>query len=227
MGAIATATMLLAAPSAASAVTGAISAPCYTHIPTVGSAPVVVNLAGGTPGAGFIVAATGPTGGVGSAGSATGTFDPAGNGSAAITDVSPPSGSIDPIAGEPIVLSVKDFGTGAAAVDVPIGQTLVTNLAMTIALKPRSIRAHRTVKVSGTPFAGLAMYGFITKGTNPKVLRRVSLGTGDGCGYTSAKVIVAPKSFKPGTYRLYVNPGTKLDKPKSIFRSFKISRSLF
>lgn len=224
LGALAGAAMLLAAPVAASAATGTVAKPCYTHVPAKTSEPIVVALTGGTPGAGFVVAATAPGKGSGSAGSASGNFDAAGNGTATISDVFPPSGSIGPLKGDPIVLSVADFGAGG--VDMPFGQTLITNLAIDVSTKPRSPRAKRSIKVSGTPFAGQELYGFVVKGSNPKILRKIKLGTADGCGYLSAKGVVAPKSFRRGTYRLYVNAGPTLNKALSIGFSFRITRSL-
>jgi hypothetical protein len=226
LGVAASAALLLAAPAAASAVTGAISKPCYTHIPTKGTEPVIVSLAGGTPGAGFVIAATVPGKGLGSAGSNSGNFDAAGNAVTQITDVFPPSGSIDPIKGEAIVITVKDFGV-PAVVDTLIGTTLITNLTMDVSTTPKSPRKKRAITVSGTPFAGQALYGFVVKGTGKKVLRRVSLGTADGCGYVRAKGVVAPKNFRTGTYRFYVNAGKTLNKPLGIYTSFRISRSLF
>lgn len=226
LGVAAGAALLLAAPAAASAVTGTIAKPCYSHIPTKGTEPIVVTLAAGTPGAGFVVAATVPGKGLGSAGSASGNFDAAGNAVTQISDVFPPSGSIDPIKGEPIVITVKDFGV-PAVVDNPIGTTLITNLSMDVSSSPRSPRAHRKITVSGTPFAGRAVYGFVVKGTSKHVLRRISLGAADGCGYVSAKGIVAPKSYRKGTYRFYINAGPTLNKPLALFSTFRISSRLF
>lgn len=213
---------LLAVPAGASAVTATFNQPCYTHIPTQGSQPIVVSLTGGTPGANFLVSATVPGKGTGSAGSANGTFDAAGNGTAAITDVSPPSGTIDATRGQRVDLSVADFGAGGT--DVPIGSTLVTNLSMTVSSKPVSPRARRLVRVSGTPFAGQHVYGFVTKPHGNRVLRRVALGRGDVCGYTQAKAIVAPSDFRVGTYRFYINAGKKLNKRKAIYSAFQIFR---
>jgi hypothetical protein len=207
---------------ASAAVTGTVSKPCYLHVPVKGSEPIVVTLAGGTPGANFIVKATSPGKGIGSAGFVNGTFDAAGNATAAVADVFPPSGSIGPIKGEPLVLTVQDFGTGTGAVDVPIAQTLITNFAMEVSAKPRSPRKARAVTVSGTIFAGQKLYGFVVKGTNPKVLRRLSLGTADGCGYLKSKGVVAPKGFRRGSYRFYVNAGPKLNKALAIGSGFRI-----
>jgi hypothetical protein len=207
---------------ASAAVTGTISKPCYLHVPTKGSEPIVVTLAGGTPGAHFIVSATAPGKGLGSAGFVDGTFDAAGNGTAQVADVFPPSGSIGPIKGEQLDISVRDFGAGAASVDVPIGPTLITNFAMDVSSTPRSPRKRRAITVSGTLFANQKLYGFVVKGTNPKVLRRLSLGTADGCGYVTSKGVVAPKSFKRGSYRFYVNAGRKLNKALAVGSSFRI-----
>ncbi|MEA2194881.1 MAG: hypothetical protein QOG42_1315 [Solirubrobacteraceae bacterium] len=220
-GAVAGAVLLLAIPGVASAVTGSVAKPCVSHIPTKGSEPIVVTLAGGTPGADFQVAATIAGKGRGSAGSTTGTFDAAGNGTAAITDVFPPSGSIDPIRGEPVAISAMDFGA-PGAVDTPIGATLVTNLALDVALKPRRPSAKRTITVSGTPFAGRQVYGFVVRGSGRKVLKRISLGTADGCGYARAKAVVAPKHYRHGNYRLYVNAGPTLNKDYALGFGFRI-----
>jgi hypothetical protein len=225
LGVVAGAAVLLATPAAASAVTGTISKPCYSHVPTKGTEPIDITLAGGTPGAGFVIAASAPGKGLGSAGSASGNFDAAGNAITQITDVFPPSGSINPIKGEPIVITVKDFGAGA--VDTLIGQTLITNLTMDVSSTPRSPRAHRKISASGLLFAGVPVYGFVVKGTSKKILRRISLGTGDACGYVSAKGVVAPKSFKTGSYRLYINAGSKLNKPLALYSTFRLTRSLF
>jgi hypothetical protein len=207
---------------ASAAVTGTVSKPCYLHVPTAGSEPIVVALAGGTPGAHFIVKATSPGKGLGSAGFIDGTFDGAGNGTAQLAGVFPPSGEIGPIKGEPLVLTAQDFGTGTSPVDLPVAQTLITNFAMDIASTPRSPRARRAITVSGTIFAGQQLYGFVVKGKNPKVLRRISLGAADGCGYLKSRGVVAPKSFKRGSYRFYVNAGKKLNKPLALGFSFRI-----
>jgi hypothetical protein len=225
LGIVAGATVLLAAPATASAVTGTVTQACYSHVPLHGSDPVVVNLTGGTPGADFLVSATDPGKDPGSAGSTTGTFDAAGNATAQVTDVFPPSGSIDPIKGQAIALSVKDYGE-AAPVDTPLGSTLITNLVMDVSSKPRNPRSARRVTVSGTPFAGKHVYGFVTQGSSNKVLRRFSIGTGNTCGWVSAKAVVAPSPYRTGTFRLYVNAGRKLNKAAALGTAFRISRSI-
>jgi hypothetical protein len=222
IGAATVAALSLAPPSAATAaVTGTISAPCYSHIVAQDTQPVVVGLTGGTPGAGFVMAATAPGKGLGSQGSTSGNFDAAGNAIATIESIFPPSGSIDPLKGDVVAITIKDFGV-TPAVDTLLGQTLITNLGLDVSTTPRNPRAKRTVRVSGTPFAGKKLYGFVVKGTSRKILKRFSIGTGNVCGYASTKAVVAPKTFRHGTYRLYVNAGTKLDKPNAIMSGFRI-----
>ena len=104
--------------------------------------------------------------------------------------------------------------------------TLITNLAMSVATKLVSPRKARRVSFPGTPFAGQKMYGFVVKGANPKIMRRIELGTGNECGFTSAKRIVAPRSFRRGTYRLYVNASPKLNKDLAVAYTFEITRRL-
>jgi hypothetical protein len=216
----------LAVPASAAAVTGTISAPCYTHIPTKGSQPVVVSLTGGTPGAGYVLSATVPGKGTGSAGSTDGNFDAAGNAVAQITDVFPPNGTINPTKGQQIQISVEDFGA-PTPVDTPIGTTLITTLAIDVANKPTNPHKARRVRVSGAPFAGQRVYGFVVKGKSKHVLRRVSLGKANVCGFVSRKVLVAPRPFRYGRFRLYVNAGHKLNKSQALGFSFRIFRRYF
>lgn len=70
------------------------------------------------------------------------------------------------------------------------------------------------------------MYGFVVKGTSRRVLRRIDLGTANGCGFTTKKKIVAPENFAPGTYRLYINAGRSLDKPRAVGTQFRITRTI-
>lgn len=226
LGAAVGAVVSLAVPASAAAVTGTIGAPCYSHVPTAGSQPVVVSLTGGTPGAGYVVAATIPGKGTGSAGSIDGNFDAAGNAVAQITDVFPPNGTINPTKGQPIQLSVQDFGV-AGAPETPLGTTLITNIAMDVSSKPTNPHKRRRVRVSGTPFAGQKVYGFVVKGHSKHVLRRISLGKADVCGFVKRKAVVAPRPFRYGRFRLYVNAGRKLNKSKAIHISFRIFRRYF
>ena len=226
LSAVITAAAALAGPAAASAVTGTLNQPCYTHIPASGSQPIVIALTGGTPGADYEVAATVPGKGLGSAGSGDGTFDASGNATAQITDVSPPSGTIDPTKGQRVDISVQDFGVDGSA-PVPIGSTLITTLSMSVSSKPTNPHSRRAIRVSGAPFANRRIYGFITTVHGSHVLKRIALGRGDVCGFTSTKAVVAPPSFKFGTYRLYVNAGKKLNKKLSLWTTFKIYRRTF
>jgi hypothetical protein len=106
----------------------------------------------------------------------------------------------------------------------PIAHTLVTTLSMSVADRPSNPRARRLVRVSGAPFAHRRVYGFITTTHGKRVLRRIALGRGDVCGFTSAKVVVAPPRFQAGHYRLYVNAGKKLNKRSALWSSFQIYR---
>ena len=218
----------LAAPSAALAVTGSANQQCYSHVPTQGSEPIVVTLSGGTPGADFIVSATVPGGpGVGSAGSADGTYDAAGNGQASITDVSPPSGTINPTKGQTVQLSVESFPPGAPSFTTPLGNVLITNLTVNVASKPLRATKPRWVSVSGTPFANKRLYGFVVKGKSRHVLKRVKLGKGNVCGFTRRKVSLAPRHYHFGRYRLYVNAGRKLNRSHALRYDFRIFRTSF
>jgi hypothetical protein len=220
----AAAVSLVAVPGAASAAPAAtLDRACYAHLPAQGSQPIIANLTGGTPGAGFVFAATGPGKPTGSAGSAAGTFDAAGNATARIDNVAPPSGTTKPTQGQRIYLSVTDSGAGNAV--TPVGTALVTNLAITVSSKPRNPRSRRLVRVSGgSVFAGQSLYGFVVKPGSAHVLRRVRLGKGNACGYVSRRAVVAPGSYRSGSYRLYVNVGRTLRKSRAIGYAFRISR---
>jgi hypothetical protein len=214
-------------PGSALAVTGQADKACYSHVPTKGSEPIVVTLTGGEPGASFLVTASVPGHGWGSAGSAPGTYDAAGNGTVQITDVYPPSGTIDPVRGGKIALSVRSYAS-AGTFDTPLGDVLVTNLAIDVASRPSNPSSRRKVRVSGTPFAHKRLYGFVVRGKKSKhVLRRFSLGRADVCGFAATKAVVAPKGYRTGTYWLYVNAGGKLNRAHSLAYSFRIYRSYF
>ena len=223
--ALAAAAISLAAVPAvgAAAPAATLDRPCYAHVPTQGSQPIVATLTGGTPGAGFVFAATGPGKPTGSAGSVSGTFDAAGNATAQIENVAPPSGTIEPTQGQRVFLSVTDSGAGNAV--TPVGSVLVTNIAITVAATPRNPHSRRLVRVSGgSVFAGQSLYGFVVKPGSSHVLRRVRLGKANACGYVSARAVVAPGSYRSGSYRLYVNAGRSLRKSRAIGYAFRISR---
>jgi hypothetical protein len=225
VGLLAAAGLLVATSSASAAVTATLNQACYTHVPTAGSDPLTATLTGGTPGANFIFSATVPGRGTGSAGFAQGTFDAAGNATASITNVRPQNGTIGPTRGQVVNLSVQDFGVPGSP-EQPVGTATVTNLALNVSSRPRSPRRARTVSVSGTPFANQHLYGFVVKGTSRTVLRRIDLGTANGCGFTTAKKVVAPRTFRPGTYRLYINAGRSLDKARALGTRFRITRTI-
>ncbi|HEY4278195.1 MAG TPA: hypothetical protein VGM91_08255 [Conexibacter sp.] len=215
--------VLIALPSSALALSGGATRRCYSHLPTKGSEPLTVQLSGGTPGADYIVSATVPGKGLGSAGSVDGTFDAAGNALAQIPDVFPPNGTIDPTRGQKVDLSVADYGAGGT--DVPLGDTLITNIALDVANKPTAPTARRAITVSGSPFAGKRVYGFVVKGSkSSRVVRRIPLGSGNVCGYASAKQAVVAPHYALGTYRLYVNAGKKLNKSRALAYQFSITR---
>jgi hypothetical protein len=218
-----------AMPAVASAtVTGVVSQTCYSHVPGRGSQPIIVALTGGTPNAQFILSATAPGKDLASAGSFGGQFDATGSATAELDDVFPPSGAITPLKGQTLNLSVADYGVDPTGkTETPIGKTLITNLAIDVSTKPSNPRRARRVTVSGTPFAGKKLYGFITKRGSKHVLRRFKLGTANVCGYASSKQIVAPPKFKNGHYALYVNAGSKLRPSKSLAYGFRIFTTSF
>ncbi len=211
---------VLALPGSALAVTGAATKPCISRVPTKGGEPLLIALSGGTPNGRYQVAATVPGKGVGSAGSSVGSFDATGSATARIDNPSLPGGTINATAGRKLDLTVQDFTAGTG--EVAIGSVRITNLTVTVANRPRSPRAKRLVRVSGTPFAGKMLYGFVTKPGSGTVLRRFPLGRGNVCGYVSARRVVGPKTFRNGSYRLYVNAGPKLDKRRSLGFGFRI-----
>jgi hypothetical protein len=215
----------LAAPAVGAAATVTVDRACYSHVIAGPSTPVIASVTGGTPGAPFQVIATVPGKGEGSAGSRSGTFDGAGNGVVSIENVTVPGGTIEPSAGRKIDISVKDFGNGVLA---PGPSPRVTDIAVSINSSPRNIRLRRTVKVSGSlASAGQRLYGFIVKGTSRHVLRRVALGKANVCGYASHRVVVAPKNYHTGEYRMYINAGKTLSKRSAIYTKFRIFRRYF
>jgi hypothetical protein len=210
------------APATAAALTATVDKPCYSRVPTQGSEPIVTTITGGTPGANFRLTATGAGKPSGSSGSTSGTFDAAGNAVAQINDVITPSGGIGPVPGQTITLAVTDYGTGAEAVEVPVATAKVTNLSIDVSAKPRNPRRSRRVRVSGTPFAGRRLFGFVTTEKGSKVLRRFELGKANVCGFVADKAIVAPVSYEAGNYRLWINVGKTLRKKQALAYTFRI-----
>jgi hypothetical protein len=214
---------LAAVPAVGSAATIAATTPCTTHVPLYKYAsnpdpfPTTIAVTGGTPGARFLVAASDPKRGFdGSKGSQSGTFDAAGNGSVVIDAITLPYRNSDdllaPSAGRDINLSVQDYGRGGAV--IATGSTKVTNLSAEVVTKGRSPRSSLPIRASGAMFAGQKLTAFVVRGTKgSKVIKRYSLGTGNVCGYVSSKKAFA-RGRSNGSYSVYVQPGSKLDKSK-------------
>lgn len=209
------------AASASAAPTVTVDRSCYAHLPAGGSEPIGAVVTGGTPGADFNLLARGRGGQT--VASTSGTFDAAGTASARILGVRPPSGTIKPAKGERITFAVQDTGT---QIETPSGSALVTTISMSVSSTPRDPKLARTIKVSGgRVFARRSLSGFITKPGSGKVLRTVRLGKANVCGFASKKRVVAPRGAGSGSFRIYVNPGRKLDKQNAVYFSFRIFRS--
>lgn len=219
---------LAAIPAAGTAATIAPSAPCYATLYDTSKPsgqrlqwqPMTGTISGGAPGGRFQIYGVG-----GKAGSQVGNFDAAGNAAFTITSYSTPG--INPSAGRTVKLEVREFGPGASPV-TGSASVKVSTVAVDVATRPSNPRRKRVVRVSGTPFAGQKLYGFIVRGSkSSRVLKRISLGTANACGYARTRAVVAPRSYRTGTYRLYINPGKKLDKSKAIANGFRIFRRAF
>lgn len=228
---------LAAGPSLAAAATIGATTPCTTHIPTFRYAtsadpyPMTIQVAGGTPGARFLVAVSDPKRGFdGSKGSQSGTFDGAGNGAVTVAAVSVPFRTSDdllnPISGRAVNLSVQDFGQGGAM--IATGTTKVTNLAASLSTRNRSLRSVLPLRASGAVWAGQALSAFVVRGSrSTRVIKRYGLGTSNECGYVSARERFA-RGRSVGSYSIYVQPGTKLDKSKPYaVTGFSVRRRFF
>ena len=213
------------APAAAGAATVTVDKPCYGKVPLGASEPVVATITGGTPNGRFQLIFTVPGSGSGSAGSEVGTFDATGNAVVTYQNIRPPRTTIDPSRGQRVDVSVTDFAAGTG--EQPSGSFLVTTIALDVATTPRSPRAKRAVKVSGTPFANQTLYGFVTKPGSNRVLKKFRVGKGNVCGYAQRRAVVAPRAFRTGTYELTVNAGTKINKSAGIRSRFRIFRTAF
>jgi len=220
---------LAAVPAVGSAATITPSAPCYATLyddskpsgQKLQYQPMVGTITGGTPGGRFQIYGVG-----GKAGSQVGNFDGAGNASYTIASYSTPG--INPSAGRTVKLEVTEFlGAGGTPI-TGSASVKVSTIAVDVATRPSNPRKARVVRVSGTPFANQKLYGFIVRGSkSSKVLKRISLGTANACGYARKRAIVAPSSYRTGSYRLYINAGKKLDKSKAIANGFRIFRRSF
>jgi hypothetical protein len=126
---------------------------------------------------------------------AQGTFDAAGNATAEILGLAPSQGTIDEPAGQPLDLSVTDYGVQPPST-TSLGHVLMTRPFVQVAsARPRNPRAACRITRSGTDFAGQPIYASVTKGVHDVLMRQVLLGTANVCGYLSADAVVAPRPF--------------------------------
>jgi hypothetical protein len=211
---------LAAVPAASSAATIAPSAPCYSTLYQNGKLsyqPMTGTITGGTPGGRFQIYGVG-----GKAGSQVGTFDAAGNASYTISSYSNPG--INPSAGRTVKLEVTEFVAGASPI-TGSASVKVSTISVDVESRPSNPLRARVVRASGTPFANQSMYGFVVRGSkSSKVLKRISLGKANECGYVRRKSVVAPRSYRTGSYRLYINAGKSLKKSQAIAYGFRITR---
>lgn len=215
---------LAAVPASGTAAAIVPSAPCYATLFQSGKGityqPMTGTITGGTPGGRFQIFGVG-----GKASSQVGNFDAAGNAAYSISSYSSPG--INPSAGRTVELQVREFAAGASPI-TGAAKVKVTTIAVDVNTKPRSPRSKRVVRVSGTPFAGQRLYGFVVRGSkSSRVLKRISLGRANACGYARTRAVVAPSNYRTGNYRLYINAGKKLDKDKAIANGFRIFRRAF
>ncbi len=220
-----TAAMTAAIPASAGAATVTLDKACYGKVPLGGSEPVVATITGGTPGGRFQLIFSVPGKASGTAGSQSGDFDAAGNAVVTYQGIRPPRTTINPSKGQTINVSITDYAAGG--VEQPAGSFKVSTISMSVARKPSNPRSRRAVKVSATPFAGQTLYGFITKPDSTRVLKKFRVGKANECGYAERRAVVAPRSYRTGSYRLYINPGSSLKKSAAVWSSFRIFRRAF
>jgi hypothetical protein len=221
------AALALALPSAASAGSLAVNQACFVHAPPPfghsESQPINVTVSGGSAGGAFQVRA----GDSGQFGSSDGTFDGAGNGAAVLSDVFPPSGSINPLPGDTVPLNVLDINSGQV---IATGSTLMTNLAIQVASKPSNPYRKRVIRVSGlTPLAGPGpLYASFASGYNgTHIIKRTKLGTPNACGYLRTKKALPPRH---GVHKwaMYVHVGPSFSKSKPYVKfAFRVFRRFF
>jgi hypothetical protein len=207
-----------ALPSAAGAVvTADVLLECHSNSP-LGSAdePIEVGLTGGRPGAAFRLVAARPGRPAGSVGSVAGNFDADGAATARITRIGDVGRSVS--AGRVVVLSLQD----ASGALTPVAETRVTNFTADVAVRPSRLGARRIVRASGTPFAGATLSAFLVRGSGSKVLRRIGLGTANACGHVRRSVAILPRGLRPGAYRVYVGPGTRLRRTDAVYDRVRV-----
>lgn len=203
--------------AAAAAVTAEVLLECHSNSP-LGSAdePIEVGLTGGRPGEAFRLVAARSGRPAGSLGSVTGTYDADGAATARITRISDVGRSVT--AGRLVVLSLQN----ASGAVTPVAETFVTNFTADVAVRPSRLGARRVVRASGTPFAGVRLSAFLVRGGGSKVLRRVGLGTANACGHVRRRIAILPRGLRPGTYRVYVGPGTRLRKTDAVYDRVRV-----
>lgn len=219
---------LAAMPAASSAATIAPSAPCYATLfdqnapsgQRLKYQPMTGTITGGTPGGRFQIYGVG-----GKAGSQVGNFDAAGNAAYTISSYSSPG--INPSAGRTVKLEVTEFVNGASPI-TGSASVKVSTISVDVESRPTNPRSARVIRASGTPFANQRLYGFVVRGSkSSRVLKRISLGKANVCGYVRTKGVVAPSNYRTGSYRLYINAGKSLRKSSAIAYGFKITRRSF
>lgn len=218
------AALLAAAPASSGAATVTLDKTCYSKVPLGGSEPVVATITGGTPGGRFQLNFSAPGRASGTVGTQSGDFDAAGNAVVTYQGIRLPTTTINPTAGQTVNVTIIDYAAGG--VEQPAGTLRVSTVSMSVATTPRNPRSRRAVKVSGTPFADQVLYAFITKPGSTRVLKRFRVGRTNACGYAQRRAVVAPSSARVGTYRLYVNAGTRLNRERAIWSTFRIYRTL-
>jgi len=208
----------LVLPAGAAAVpTADVLLACHAHSPLGGpDEPIDVALSGGEPGAAFRVLATRPGRPAGSVGSAGGTYGADGDATVRIPRLAGIGSA--PTAGRAVEIAVQD----AAGVVTPVAETLATTFAVDVAASPSRLGARRVVRVSGTPFADRRLSAFLVRGSGTKVLRRISLGTADACGYVRRSVAILPRGLRSGSYRVWVGPGTKLRRTAALYDRVRV-----
>lgn len=221
LGAVALGAALTAVPATASAATITPLKSCYSRVPTKGSEPIVVALAGGIPGGRYQAYGVN-----GKASSAVGNFDAAGNAVAAIPNFS--TGTIEASRGRTIQVAVREFPPyGAPPVPEQFAAVKVTNVALTIARTPRAAFRARRIEVSGlTPLTGTrTMYASWYSGK--RLVKRIKLGVANACGYVSVRRSLIPRTRSTKfTLRVHAQKRYTSKKP-SIRTTVRRYRSFF
>jgi hypothetical protein len=221
----------LAAPAAGGAeaarpaVTAAPFARCYAA-PHGTVPPISVSLSGGGGGDGYVLSATYPhtRAGNGDAGSTDGTFDASGNATAVLSGVAPyDDDRLYPTPGSPVALDVKDYTPTQGPVSTPIGNIIVSQEGVDVAVSPTDPRKPRFVTAADIAWAGKPIYGFVTNRAGTKLLRRFAIGRGNACGYAKRKALASPPGSRAGRYVLWVGAGSRLSKSSDLKDPFSIT----